>query len=283
MEQTSDGGYILTGTSSPLFMDLAPVLIKTDSEGDTLWTHFYGKEDMKEYGTCVQQTPEGGYIAGGFQFIPGEPGWQKCDMLLFKTDENGDTLWTRSYDWKDLDQISCLDQTTDGGYVLVGSAGGHAPNTPRYMWLLKTDASGDTLWTRAFGEGEINENEGYCVHQTSDGGYIITGHMDNDLCLIKTDSLGYVSVAEEPPVTPVTHPSNWQISASIGPQITLRYTNQPQGFHVSIFDASGRKVDEIESPAQNGVLNWGENHSPGVYFIVLTDKEASVQKVILTR
>jgi len=55
----------------------------------------------------------------------------------------------------------------------------------------------------------------------------------------------------------------------------------PQGFYAQVFDATGRKVDEIESPAQNGVLTWGENHSPGVYFIVLGDKEVSVQKVIL--
>ena len=235
MEQTSDGGYILTGTSNPFPMDLTPVLIKTDSEGDTLWTHFYGTEDMREFGTCVQQTPEGGYIVGGFRFIPGEPdSWLESDMWLFKTDENGDTLWTRSYDWQDLDQINSLDQTSDGGYILVGVAGGKAPNTPRYMWLLKTDASGDTLWTRAFGNGEINENEGYCVHQTSDGGYIITGYMDDDLCLIKTDSLGYAANLDlGPNATKAVEAGSF-----VDYQLTLFYLgDEDDSFHIYLGDS----------------------------------------------
>ncbi|TKJ43826.1 hypothetical protein CEE36_01535 [candidate division TA06 bacterium B3_TA06] len=80
---------------------------------------------------------------------------------------------------------------------------------------------------------------------------------------------------------PVAETAEWKVLSSIGQRIVLKYHDLPQGFHASIFDATGRKVDEIESPAQKGVLTWGENHSPGVYFIVLGDKEVSVQKVIL--
>jgi hypothetical protein len=87
-------------------------------------------------------------------------------------------------------------------------------------------------------------------------------------------------IAEE---SPKETPTLWTPLSPIGNKIVLLYHNNPEGLHAQVFDPLGRKVDEIESPAQNGVLTWGENYSPGVYFIVLTDKEVSVQKVILIK
>jgi len=90
-----------------------------------------------------------------------------------------------------------------------------------------------------------------------------------------------IGVVEQPIVE---KPPNWEVITSIGSQIVLRYQDSPDGFRASIFDATGRKVDEVESPAQNGVLTWGENHSPGVYFIVLKSAGAAkAQKVVLIR
>ncbi|GAH79217.1 unnamed protein product, partial [marine sediment metagenome] len=81
-----------------------------------------------------------------------------------------------------------------------------------------------------------------------------------------------VGVVEQPIVE---KPPDWEVTTSIGSQIVLRYQDRPDGFRASIFDASGRKVDELKSPAQNGTLTWGENHSPGVYFIVLKSAGAT--------
>jgi photosystem II stability/assembly factor-like uncharacterized protein len=311
VRQTQDGGYIFTGTSllpregcdNPMLS-----LIKTDSNGDTLWTHLYGPEGsvcgLAGYGESVQQTPDRGYIVAGYMDFP-EAYMEKTSTVtatwLLKTDEQGDTLWTRTYSRAASNHANCVDRTTDGGYILVGDAGG---STASDIWLVKTNANGDTLWTRAFGK-ENNTNSGMCVHQTSDRGYIITGYMhsgsiyqdDHNLCLIKTDSLGYLSVTEEPSVT---HPSNWQIAASIGRQITLRYTNHPQGFHASVFDASGRKVDELHSADASGTITWPvtppvtlathpvthpvTHPSPGAYFIrVESDKSGSAHKVVLMK
>jgi len=89
-----------------------------------------------------------------------------------------------------------------------------------------------------------------------------------------------VGVAEQPIVE---KPPNWEVITSIGPQIVLQYHDRPDGFRASIFDATGRKVDELKSPAQNGTLTWGENHIPGVYFIVPQDSQAPALKVVLVR
>ena len=105
-----------------------------------------------------------------------------------------------------------------------------------------------------------------------------------------------VGVAEPPvtPVTPVTH--QLEITNPIGSEITLRYSNCPQGFRASVFDASGSKVDQIQSSATSGTILWGGGggghgcygvcygcYGPGVYFIVPQDKRGSAKKVILLR
>lgn len=83
-------------------------------------------------------------------------------------------------------------QTSDGGYAIVGKtnsygAGGYD------AWLLKTDANGDTLWTKTY--GDTLDDAGYCVRQTSDGGFIIAGFKTipqryTDGWVFKTDANG---------------------------------------------------------------------------------------------
>jgi len=90
-----------------------------------------------------------------------------------------------------------------------------------------------------------------------------------------------VGVVERPIVE---KPPDWEVITSIGSQIVLRYHDRPDGFRASIFDASGRKVDELHSDLTQGTIRWPVTpFCAGVYFIVLTDKEVSVQKVILIR
>jgi hypothetical protein len=97
-------------------------------------------------------------------------------------------------------------------------------------------------------------------------------------------NLPAIGISEEPPATPVTRPLNWQVLTPVGQQIILQYKDCPQGFHASVFDAAGRRVDELKSPAQNGVLTWGEKYSPGVYFIrVESDTSGSRKKVVLMK
>ena len=181
VQQTSDGGYIIVG--SAWSWGSYVYLLKIDANGDTLWTHTYGGESI-DVGWSVQQTLDGGYIVAGetYSFGSGEG-----DVYLIKTDANGDTIWTRTYGGPDHDAGHCVQQTTDGGYIVTGitySFGG--------AYLLKTDANGDTLWTRTY-EGSTT---GRSVQQTLDGGYIIAGGCSgagwSDVYLLKTDANGNV-------------------------------------------------------------------------------------------
>jgi hypothetical protein len=190
VQQTTDGGYILVGFTSSYGAGLTDVwLVKVNANGDTLWTRTFGGSDY-DGGNSVQQTSDGGYILGGSNssYAPGGG-----DFWLLKVNANGDTLWTRTYGGSAPDECYSVQQTTDGGYVLAGRTCSYGAGADDF-WLVRTDANGDTLWTRTFG----GSSSDYCrsVQQTSDGGYILGGWTQSygagsrDFWLVKTDSNG---------------------------------------------------------------------------------------------
>jgi len=157
------------------------------------WLKTYGvKGNGEDHGKVVVQTSDGGYVIVGC--TGSEPSHGGYDVWLIKTDANGDTLWTRTYGGTSYDYGYSVIQTSDGGYMIVGSTSSFG--TGGYdVWLIKTDANGDTLWTRVIGYSG-GRDEGWAVQQTSDGGYIIVGYTSSfgsggyDVWLIKTDANG---------------------------------------------------------------------------------------------
>jgi hypothetical protein len=281
VQQTSDSGYIITGQTFSFGVDPYDVyLIKTDASGDTLWTKTYGGSG-NDWGFSVQQTSDGGYIITGVTFYLGD---YPHDVYLIKTDASGDILWTKTYGGIDDDYGRSVQQTSDGGYIIAGWVWSFDSGIAN-VYLIKTDASGDTLWTRLY--GGTDWDDGQSVQQTSDGGYIIAGATESlgaglsDVYLIKTDSLGYVGVTE--PVT-LPAPLDFEIVSTVGSTVTLRYSDLPQGFHAYIYDASGRKADEIQSQGESGIITWGERQPSGVYFIrSVSGNSQTPQRVVLLK
>ncbi len=189
VQQTADGGYIIAGfTVSFGAGGYNFYLVKTDTNGDTIWTRTYGGTDY-EFGYSVQQTADGGYI------IAGNSGpLHIYDVYLVKTDANGDTIWARTYGGTEDDEAFSVQQTFDGGYIIAGWTYSFSTGDSADVYLIKTDSFGDTIWTRTYGGEETDV--GYSVQQTADGGYIIAGYTNSfgagmrDVYLIKTDSLG---------------------------------------------------------------------------------------------
>jgi hypothetical protein len=193
VQQTADSGYVIIGqTSSFGAVGYDVVLIKTDTNGDTLWTKTYGGT-FSDYGYSAQQTTDAGYIITGHTKSFGAGGF---DVYLIKTDTNGDTLWTKTYGGNgtiESDKAFSVQQTTDAGYVIIGQTSSFGAGDAD-VYLIKTDTNGDTLWTKTYGGTE--GDKGFSVQQTTDAGYIITGHTrsfgagDGDVYLIKTDTNG---------------------------------------------------------------------------------------------
>jgi len=237
VRQTSEGGYIVAGvTGSYGAGDNGLWLVKTDTCGDTVWTRTYGGTDCGK-GGCVQQTQDGGYVIVGTTMC-GAPGtgvwlvkadglgrreWARTfgdcaqgnavqqtrdtgyivtgwvadadnyDVWLIKTDANGTAVWARTYGGSREDMGYAVRQTADGGYVVAGSTMSYGAGV-RDVWLVRTGANGDTLWTRTF--GGTSADWAQSVQQTQDGGFIVAGSTfsyradGSDFWLVKTDSAG---------------------------------------------------------------------------------------------
>ncbi|MGB4087344.1 hypothetical protein [Methanothrix sp.] len=79
--------------------------------------------------------------------------------------------WNRTYGGRYGDGAWCVQETADGGYILVGNTAIRGEGSD--LWLIRTDADGGSLWSRVLGGS--NEDAGYFVRETADGGYIIAG------------------------------------------------------------------------------------------------------------
>jgi hypothetical protein len=166
IKQTSDGGYIVVGTSNS--RDIQGVtnsggddlyIIKLDLNGDIVWHKMYVFNNNHRYVKVIQQVSDGGYIVGGASNI-------------IKLDSNGDSVWLKIYDG--FLGISSLKQTTDGGYIVAGNS---ATGGNNYS-IIKLDSNGDSVWLKRY--GTRGPSYWVCIEQTVDGGYIVGGSEDTD-------------------------------------------------------------------------------------------------------
>ncbi len=202
IEQTADGGYIVAASWRSGWLSHYAHLLRIDADGDSLWGGSYTgnmiRGDVMAH--SVDATSDGGCALAASSFYepdPGEPDPVEMYGLLVKTDAAGVREWSRKYGSGDVQAFS-MRQTSDGGYVLAGSRNAE-------FYLIKADASGDTLWTREYqglGFGGVATS----VVETQDGGYALAGYTkdnewtypdppwtpDWDLYLLKTDSSGDV-------------------------------------------------------------------------------------------
>ena len=278
--QTADSGFIICGTTYSYGAGQSDIyLVKTNAAGDTQWTRTFGGAEA-EHGHSVIQTADSGYVVCG---ITRSFGAGDADIWLIRTDAGGDTLWTRTFGGDTADLGHSVAQTADHGFILCGQTASFGAGNYD-AWLIKTDSTGDTLWTRTFGGAD--DDRGYSVQQTVDQGFIIAGMAKSlgaggeDFYLIKTNSLGNVAVAE--PKTPPTWLPSLSLSCEPNPcRGATRISLKPQASSsklqtLHIYDAQGRAVRSFSSLlslpsslAWDGTDELGHALPSGTYFVLL--------------
>jgi hypothetical protein len=190
VQQTSDLGYIIAGKTFSFGAGLSDLyIVKTDAAGDYLSSKTFGGGDSDE-ARSIQVTNDNGFIIAG---LTASFGAGSSDILLVKTDSGGDTIWTRTFGGTQGELGYSVQKTADNGYIVVGSTYSFGSGGLD-VYLIRVNSFGDTVWTKTFGGSD--DDEGYYVAMTSEGGYIICGYSNSftagakDVFLIKTNSSG---------------------------------------------------------------------------------------------
>jgi len=184
VERTSDGGFIMAGSSSSYAVGGRDFwMVKTDSLGNSQWSNNYGGS-ADDICRSVVQTEDGGYIMAGYSWS--FSGGGVTDVWVVRTNPDGGALWNRVLGGLNSDACNSIQRTFDGNYILAGYYA-DIPGDYDY-YLIKMDTFLDTLWTRRY--GGLNPQLCYSVIQTSDSGYAMVGTGFNGIWLLKTNANG---------------------------------------------------------------------------------------------
>ena len=272
--------------------------MKVSSNGDSLWAKDFGNNSFNDEGKSVRETNDDGYIITGTTYSFGAG---SSDILLMKTNANGDSLWLRTYGGTNADAGNCVRQTADGGFIITGHTRSFGPCLTN-VYLIKTDEYGDTLFTKSYWWG-IGSNDqvalGNSVRQTNDGGYIIAGTTEflgaDRVLLIKTNADGIVtSVEYHPDNTPgrfslsQNYPNPFNPSTNIKFEIPKQVRNDNSFVTLKVYDVLGNEVATLvnkeKSPGTYEVNFDASNLSSGIYYYQLrAGKFVQTKKMILLK
>ena len=178
VDKTSDGGYIVAGSTNETTWALPPPygvgsdsdgwLLKLDSSGNVQWQKSYRTPGIDAL-YKVKQTSDGGYIAVGLTHLSlhGD-----ANAWVLRVDSQGNVLWDNSYGGSQTDQANDVVQTSDGGFLVVGytlSFGGSP------AWALRLNQAGGIVWQKGYNTTS-SEGSANSVLATSDGGFVIAGY-----------------------------------------------------------------------------------------------------------
>ncbi len=213
VRQTSDGGYIVVGSTQSSDGDVCGNhgyddywVVKLDANGNIQWKKAFGGFDS-DIAYSVQQTHDNGYIVAGAAFsndgnVSGNHGYY--DFWIVKLNSNGDLEWQKCFGGSEWDIAQSIQQTSDGGYIVTGytrsNDGDVSSNYGSYdCWVVRLDEDGNIQWEKTFGGSK--DDYAYNIQPTDDG-YIIVGctysddqgiPQNNGLCdlwIIKIDKSG---------------------------------------------------------------------------------------------
>jgi hypothetical protein len=184
--QTFDGGYLGVGYSSGLTVTDDALLIRTDQNGDTLWTKAFDKLFSDVRATSVLQTPDSGFFIFGYLD-------SQASMFLTKVDVNGSILWHKFYSVNNYYSRGGFMKWTHDGNIIVLANG-----TAGYEFIvMKLDTAGTVLLAKKY-ITPVYSAWAKTIHETAGGDFIISGYTNmagtgnEDAMLIKLDSAGNI-------------------------------------------------------------------------------------------
>lgn len=191
--QTTDGGFVVTGSSSSNDGDFTDknkdsadiFVMKLNPKGSVTWiTTFGGSVDESGYGLAA--TTDGGCVVAGYTYgnerdFLGK-GRGSNDVFVIKLDAQGRDEWINTYGGSKWDVGSSITQTLDGGYAITG----HTHSEALDLWenrgdwdnfVIKLDSKGLVQWQKTIGGSR--DEDSYAILSEPDGGLILTGYTNS--------------------------------------------------------------------------------------------------------
>jgi hypothetical protein len=207
IQPTTDGGYIIAGSSSSTNGDVTGNhgaedgwVVKLNASGTMQWQRVFGGTGTDVL-TDIGQTTDGGYVAVGYTAstdgdITFNHGYR--DVWILKVDSTGSLEWQKTFGGTNDDEASSVQQVSDGGYILAGSTtsvDGDVTNMKGFgdCWVVRLNATGILLWQKTLG-GSLAEGA-QAIQQTTDKGFIVGGYTnsgDGDVTLPQGNFDGWV-------------------------------------------------------------------------------------------
>jgi hypothetical protein len=187
--QTSDQGFMLCSTSLDYLQLSCMQIIKFNPSGDTVWTRKINNGEFS-YGCSIIQASDGDYLACGAQGMSDNG---TSDAMIVKIDPDGEVIWEREYDRFGFeDGFSSIKEITPGLFVAAGSASDDQfTGFKDYAYVVKINATGDTLWTRIDNPLSGNFTERIQdVDVSPEPGIVLGGNVQNDFLLAKLNEYG---------------------------------------------------------------------------------------------
>jgi len=297
IEQTSDGGYIIAGETFSIDGDVGGTngrndawIIKLSSDGEIEWNKVFGGY-FNDYASSVRQTTDDGYIIAGQamsedgDLSSNNGNW---DYWIFKLDNQGNLLWSKSYGGSMWDYARAIEQTIDGGYIVGGyslSSDHDVEDNIGYedYWILKLDSSGNIEWKGNYG-GTFSDRA-QAIKQTNDNGYIIAGYSwsfdedvdgnngEEDFWIVKLSS-NVVNINE------IRSNSFFSVFPNPNSGLFKISCSDLNTFNIRIIDLHGNVVFSKKNTSNFFEANHISNK--GQYFVELTSsKGVFVQKIFI--
>ncbi len=182
IRSTGNDGYVFIGSKNGFFDDVHAdfqshdadiMLIKIDDQGTQIWKKLYGK-NQHDFGYSLCAAADGGYyLLGSSQSY----GHGSFDMLLIKTNEDGEEQWHKSFGGSDFEYGKSIAKNQAGNLYLLGSSKSFGTDGSVDVYVVKTDSDGNEIWSETIGGSGNDFGESLVI--TVDGGCAIAGSTES--------------------------------------------------------------------------------------------------------
>lgn len=274
MELAADSGFVVAGYTEAAAGDWDIYLAKLDADLGLDWETTLGGEGDQR-GTGVTQTEDGGYVVGGYG------GTDDSEILLFRTDQDGNELWARSYPGLGEDSCLALVPRSEGGFAVTGSYGDEAV-------LLGVDSLGLQEWLVTVPGTHVGRD----LLQNAEGNFVVCGKDGSGPPFVA--ELGWSTGTASDPEIPLGDSGLLVAPNPARVPVGIQWSpGDPGPAELEVLDLAGRRVHHAHaSPGAGGraAHTWdlrdasGAPVAAGVYLVrVETGRVRAVEKLVLIR